>query len=326
MVTPSATSAVNRPDLKNAVYREWDVTGMRRGFVADLACPEVVVQDASGVIKKIPSEQYLDEPDDRRAAGGGYSRSEFEYTQFTYDTQERGHEMRIDRNRAAQAGGYFNVEQEAADIVLYKEHALHEKRVADLLFSTTEFSGYTAAINGVAWDQHSTADPIGDLKIAIRAVKENTGITPNTVVLAWLAWDHLLECDAVLDRIGAESSADPKVANRSSVAKLLDVEEIIVADGYRMTTNKGQGTPTLGSIWSTDYALACYRAKGAVRPTTRTVAVNRHWMGDGSMYDFTTETYYNEEIRSNVLRARRQVEPVVMDASLGYLLSTVLTK
>lgn len=325
MVSPSGSSAVTRPDIRNAVYREWDATGQRAAFVADQACPEVVVTDSSGNLKEIAAEQYLDEVKDAREGDASYPRSEFAFGEHTFDTVERGHEIPVDRNRAAQIGGYFNAQQEAAEILLYRLHNRHEKRVADLLFSATNFSGYTAAINGTNWTTFASADPINDVLIAKQAIRASTGFEPNKIIMPQKTLENCVQCDAVLDRIGSSGSDDPKLVTRQMLAQLFELGEVVVPNAYRNTINKGQGDPTLGEIWSSDFVLLGHWSPSK-RVSSRTVARTLHWKGDSSQFNFLVEEYFEQAKRSDVIRARRQVVPEIKDASLGYLLSTVLTK
>ena len=327
MSSPSTTSAVTRPDLKNRVYRDWDLRRQRAGFVANLAAPLCDVELARATIKRIDAREILKDPDDSRAAGGGYNRGEFRLTEISYDTVERGLEQPIDRSKSAELGGYMNCEREAADIVLYQAHAKHEKRVADLMQTAGSYGALTGAVNGVNWTKHTTADPIDDVQRVILALKEASGYTPNSVVIPWKAWNHMIRCANVLDRLGSGGAGtDPKIVTRAAVAKLLDLPEtgIIVPDAYRATSNPG-ATLALGSIWDVDKVVVGYIDSNP-DPSSRTLAVSYHWTGDGSQRDFAVETYYEEAVRADVVRARRHVAAVLRDSALGYLLTTVLTK
>jgi len=320
MLSPS--SAVTRPDLRNAVYREWDEAG--QVYVADEVLPLVDVEEASATLKKVPIEEELADAEIRRKGDGTYTRSDFEYGQITYDTHEDGHEERVDANTSASAAKWFDAEKLAAQICLQRCVRAHEKAVAAAVFNETTFASYMSSVT-TAWGTHATAVPLSDINGAILAVKGQFGVTPNSLVLSSTAWLHLIACDQVLDRLGARDSRDAKRPAVATVAALVDLPRIIIADAYKMTSNPGAATLALASIWSTDYALVAYVPPNPA-PGSLTLGLTYHWPGDGSERDWRTEEYYSDERRSTIVRARRQHQAVVREARVGHLLKEVLTK
>ncbi|HOX08849.1 MAG TPA: hypothetical protein PK280_20815, partial [Planctomycetota bacterium] len=70
MGSPNVSSAVTRPDVRDAVYREWDVNKVKQLYVADLALPRCDVPTASGSYKKISREEVLKRIETLRAPDG----------------------------------------------------------------------------------------------------------------------------------------------------------------------------------------------------------------------------------------------------------------
>lgn len=316
MSSPSPSTAVARPDLRGAVYRDWDGTGQRMFYIADRVCPQLDMDDEAGNIKRIPKEEELSDPDTLRQGDGGYTRSDFKYDDFPYSTVERGHEVPIDASKKATAAKYFDAEQVATDIALTKVHRDHEMRVATLYQTSGNWADTSAASD---WTDHSSAVPITNVRTAKEAVYAACGMRPNTMVVPWLTYVHLLECDQILDRLGAQSSKDPKIANPTTLSQLFDLDHIVVPMGLKNTEDKGQ-TAALSQIWTTGTIWVGY-VNPSPNPFSKTAAVNYHWKGDGSQYQFRVERYWEERIRKWCIRARRQVKPTIIDNTCGYVLT-----
>ena len=323
MASPS--SAVTRPDLRAAVYQEWDAAGERAGFIADRVLPIIDVPYPSASYKMIPREEYIKDVDTLRKGSGHYTESTFSFSESYYRTQDYGTAERIDANAQATLAEFFDAEMAATAMVLSRLLRDQEKKAAALLFSATTFSGKTAAIGGANWATHATAVPINDILTARVAVRDQCGIWPNSLVLSNKVWLHLIACDQIIDRLGYGGSVnEARIATKAVVAQLLDLRQIIVGDAIKDTAKEGHDM-SASAIWNEDAALVAL-INPAPRMQAPTLGMTWHWPGDGSEAQFHIEKYWDEDSRSFKIRGRRQTGQEVRDAAFGYYLTTVLTK
>lgn len=325
---PSPSSAVTRPDLRDAVYREWDLNAEAQRRIADLVLPRLDVDQQAATYKKFTRESILEPQDDARAPDGSYQRAELGYTEANYTTVERGLEVKIDDTKAAVAARWFNAQQAAAEIALGRAHRTHEKRANDLVFDTATWTGaaLTTDVSAGAkepWTVHATGTPIADVVAAKLKVIAGSGQVPNTLALSLKALENLCMCDEFLDRFGSRDSRDPVIARLSSIAAVLGLERIAVASAQRNTADKGVAA-VLANIWTETMAMVCYVDPNPnLENLLPTLGFNIHWTEDGSQYEFNTEQYYSDTLRANYIRARRHVVPTIQCVQCGHLLTAV---
>lgn len=321
MSSPTAVNTVSQPTVRRAVYRQWDGRGQRARYVADKVFPELQVEEEKGFISRIPLEAETKDIDDARQSDGGYSRSEWEFDDFAYKTVERGHEAKIGAKENAAANFRFNSLVISGDIALSKVFRAHEIRAAAQAQNATA-TNYPEVAVSVKWDLPATATPIKDVLIAIQAIYIATGLRPNRIVIPRLAYDALRCTEEILDRLGTDNPDNPIIATRKAIAALLQIEEVIVADGLKDTADKGQ-TATLVDIWDKTKVFIGFIDDNP-QETSTTAGWNAHWMGDGSQYDFRMERYFIEANRTHFIRARRQVKIQTVTAGCGFVLLDVL--
>jgi hypothetical protein len=105
------------------------------------------------------------------------------------------------------------------------------------------------------------------------------------------------------------------------IARVLDLRQVLVAGGCKDTANEAQAA-VIANIWSSSYAMVC---KCATSNDFREPCIGRtfHWAEDGSQIGATVETYYENQTRSNIIRARHETDEVILYSSMGHLLSNI---
>ncbi len=326
MPNPSGSLATLRPDL-GASFMEFDLEMDRRGFISQRLLPVLDVEKSAGVFGIIPIEQLLKARNVDRAPGGGYSRGQFTFDDVAFATSERGTEEPIDDREAALYSNYFDAEQiatiRAYDAVLRAQ----ERRVADLVYNTTTWTGSsltTAVVN--EWDDANNATPISDVEAAVRKVYDGTGLWPNCLVINRRVFRNLRNCLDIIERIsstGAGSATKPSDITPAMLAQCFDLENILVAGSSKDSATEGQAsTPT--QIWSDEYAMVC---RIATTNDIKEPCLGRtfHWSEDGSEVGGAVETYRDETIRGDVVRVRHDVQEKILYSQLGHLLSNITT-
>ena len=214
---------------------------------------------------------------------------------------------------------YFDAEalatQRAYQIIERKQ----EKRIADLLFNEVTFTPHAPS---AAWNVFDTAEPKLDVDAGKRAVEDVTGLTPNTLIVTRQAVRDLSMCAAVIDRI---KYTNPAVSSGELSPALLaayfNVDRLVVAGGVYDSANPGQGFSPTG-IWNKSYAMLCVCSSGSIDLREPSIGRTMLWTED-SPENVVVESYRDESIRSDVIRARQNTQEALQMVDAGYLLKGV---
>lgn len=320
-MSPSTTLATLRPDLGGSV-EEFSLAMDREKFVGLRVLPVIEAAIASGSFGTIPVEELLDNVDTARKARSGYKRGSREFTAQTYATVEHGYEEPVDRNDANTYGDYFDAEMIAAEIARDRVLRGHERRVAAFMGTGTFGTGRQTAVTGGAWNAGG-ATPIDDVFSAREAVFNRTGLWPDSMVLNYSNFHHLRNTEAVLDRINSQGIRSVAAAdvNPEMLARVFDLRQVIVAGSAQNTANKNLAA-TISHIWSSDYALV-FQAPRTSNIKEPCLGRTIHWGGDGSQIGAALESYRDEHVRADVIRARFQVHEKIFNADFGQLITGV---
>jgi len=324
MPSPSSSLSTLRPDLAGSVM-EFDLAMDRLGFIGHQVLPVFEVGAQSGNFGVIPIEQLLQERDTARAPGSGYARGSFTFAPETYACFEHGAEEPVDDREQKMYREYFDAElvstQRALDVVLRNA----ESRISAAVFNATTFTAQTTSIAN-EWDDATNAVPITNVETAVRAVWARCGIWPNALVINRTVFRNLRLCDQIQERIESSGAGSPSKASDITVEMLkavFDLQHIFVAGGVYNSATEGQ-TLAIASQWSDEYAMVC---KVAQSNDIREPCLGRtmHWAEDGSTVGATVESYRDETVRSNIIRARHDVDEKLIYTESAQLLDNVTT-
>lgn len=326
MPSPASSLATLRPDLVGS-FTEFDLAMNQAGFIWNQVFPIIDVAKSSGQFGKIPIEQLLETRDTRRGPGGTYSRGDWTFVPATFATEENGAEEPIDDREAEIYRDYFDAELMAA---LRARHAVMqnaEMRCAAKVYDTSVWSGAslsTALSN--EWDDFDNATPIADIAAARLKIWDGSGLWANALILNKKQFLNLRRCGEILEAIqsgGAGYSSVQGEVTAELVARVLDLDRLIIGGGAKNTANKGLAA-SISQIWSDEYAMLAVVANDA---DIRTPCIGRtfHFSADGSDPTGFLETYRDETVRSDIARCRHDVDEVVLYPEAGHLLSNVTT-
>ena len=243
LMSPGAAGAILRSDIAEG-FVEYDAEAEQQGYVGSLVLPFFEVQEQSANFGKINIEETLKEVETLRASGGKYANTDFKLTQDNYATVEHGVEVALDDRNAKLYQRYFDFEVERAKIARGVLMRNAEKRYADLLFSTTTFSGLTQDV-GTEWSTVASADVFGDVQTGINAVRSNSGLPGNTMLVSWLVFQHIRNNAAIIERVKYSGHTDPKRKQLTPqvIADALGLDEIIIGGAIRNGAKEGQTVP-----------------------------------------------------------------------------------
>lgn len=318
MPRPTSSTTVGRPDLAASVY---EFIEKDENFIADKVMPFFAVAEASGDYPVIPVEALAETPDDlSRRPRGKYNRGDWEFEMDSYSCVENGHEEPVDDVEARLYARYFDAEKIAAIRAMGIVRRVHEKRVASMLFNTSNFSA-TSVTN--EWDDASNATPIDDVNAGIISIRETVGIVPDTLIISMSTFFDLGLCDQIIDRI---KYTNPDVRkgqlSKELLAMALNVERVEVGGGLYNASKKGQSA-SLSNFWSNEYAMLCVTSAS---PDITTPCIGRTFRWDADCPENqVVESYYEDDSRSTIIRCREHTDEEIITSGAAYLMDNITT-
>lgn len=319
MPKPSSSVATLRPDLGGSL-EEFALEADRAGFICLQALPVFDAAEQAGSFGRIPIEELLKKKDTRRSPRSGYSQDDFEFEPDSYAVLEYGAETPIDDREARIYRNFFDYEmvctRRARDQVLRNQ----EIRVAELLQDTGTFASAAAS---VAWTEWATASPIDDIEALVLACWQASGLWPNGMIIPRQTFRQLRNCQQVIDRLNGNGIRDvtPEKVTAAMLAMVFDLPNVMIAGGTQNTAQEGQ-TAAFGGCWDKDKVVV---GRFATSNDISEPCVGRtiHWSEDGSEIGCTIETYRNEAIRGDVVRARHDVAEKLLHTVCTQILTGV---
>ncbi len=324
MVAPSQSLATLRPEL--GTLMEFDLAKNQMGFIGYRILPIFNADLAAGTFGRIPKEQLGKLANVGRNAAGGYNRQKFTFKPDSYATQEYGLEGVVDVNQARMYARYFDAELATSRITLNKVLTQAEVRVANAVFDTGTWTGASLTTSvPTPWSTLSGLTAVADVRAASQQVRDNCGQYANALIINRKVFRNLQDNEAILDRItssGAGSPAKSADVTTAMLQQVFDIAQVIVADSSYDNAIEGQPT-TFTDIWSSSYAMVCILASDGMGIEEPSIGRTLHWAEDGSKPGGLVESYYEENVRGNIIRVRHQVQEKVIYKETGHLLSNI---
>lgn len=323
--TPTSSNATVRADL--AAFFEFDLEMEAREYIGTKVLPVIESGLQADNPGKVPLEALLQEVDTKRTSGGNYNRGSWQFERFQFATQENGWEEPIDERDEKRYQELLQLEliatSRATNFVLKN----HEKRVADLVFNATTWTGgsLTTAITH-EWDDATNCVPITDVEAARLKVYNGSGLWPNALVINKKVFHNLRNSGQIIERInsaGAGNASKPSDITPAMLAACFDLKYVLIGGGSKNSAKEGQAaSPT--QIWSDEYAMVC-RVAETLDMREPCIGRTFHWSEDGSVIGGLIEEYYSDEARARIIRVRHDTDEVIMYPQAGHLLSNVTT-
>lgn len=311
----SGARATPRMDLGAAVM---EYVEQAREFIGTLALPIFRTQKQKSVFPAITRESITRDADTKRATRGNYNRDGFSAKDKSYNCQEHGLEGPLDDSERAMYATDFDAELVTTKITTRRVMQAQEKRVADILFNTTTFSGSALYTDHSAnpWD-NIASKVIDQIRTAKAKVRSNCGIVPNALVCSATNIERLKSNTEIIDLIKYTSRpTDAEV--RQALADLFGLKYIFEGKAIRNSAKEGKAFIS-ADIWSDDYALVGLVVEDGQDLSQPGLGRTFLWISD-SPENAVVEQYRAEEIRSDVFRVRQHVDEMIVDPYFGHLL------
>ncbi len=195
-----------------------------------------------------------------------------------------------------------------------------EIRIAGMVMNTGNITTNQAA--AAAWSVAADAKPRTDVAALKTKMRNNRGIIPNVLALAKSLFDELLLTAEITNAFKYTNPIEIGgfEAQKRIMAQYFGVDKVLVGNSIKDTAKKGQAS-SLSDIWSTSLVGLF---KTAMSEDLRDPAIGRTflWTAD-SPESLIVEQYREEKIRSDIFRARHNVDEVFVYTGAGGLVTGV---
>jgi hypothetical protein len=321
MARPTSATTVGRPDL-GAIAYEYLIGAADRGFVCLDLLPVFDVQEQAGNYPVIPIEALLKLQTTARASRGAYSRGDWEFELGNYSCKENGWEEPVDDSESKLYQRYFDAEQiatlRAVDILLRAQEA----RVAAKIFNTANITA-TADV-AIPWGTAATAVPRANIMTAKLAMRAASGLDPNVAVMSRKVFDTLMMTKEITDAFMYTNpiQVGGYDAQKLLMAQYFGVDKILVAGAIKDGAKKGQAY-SISDLWDDEYVGLFKVSSGGSDLREPCLGRTFLWTGD-SPQNVVTESYREEQTRSNVYRVRQNTDEAFVFTGAGYLLGNII--
>lgn len=222
-------------------------------MIAEMVMPRVPVATKEFKYQKYEKSERFTLPETLMGRKGVASKIEFGATEEAGIAQDHGLSTDIPNDDITQAAASglpspVNHATEAlTDLILLRR----EKRVADLVFSNDSYnSGHKETLSGTdQWSNYTNSTPREQILEALDVPLQR----PNIFVLGNDTWRLLRQHPQIVSSILGNSGQQGTIT-RQQLAELLEVEEVLVGQGWVNTAKPGQ-TPSFVRVWGKHAAL-----------------------------------------------------------------------
>jgi len=269
---------------------------------------------------RIASGGLLKKQSQKRNQSGTYNESNISFEWDNYQTEEYGHEERIDDVIRKRMKNFFDAEVITAKDCMRKVMLDYECKVAATALDPETFNvGYPAVNYGDA--TLATMDVPSDLNAAIEAMN-NVGEQPNSLVLSLRNWNLIKRSQKLQAYLYGYLNTTQGGSNITTgmIAEAFNLKQIIIARKTVDVALSGKA-PNIQPVWGNNFMLLAdiqggdFQAGGIGRTMI--------WDSDSEGGLFTTDTYRDEKRRGDVVRVRSNRVEKIINPNAGFLLSTI---
>ena len=302
---PESTSITNRPDL-TVLSKEYDDQKAQARFIAKRAAPIIDVPTRLGRFKIFNRENFKKGPSvPARARGAKYPRITGTFGQGNFDCEDYGIEYPLDDLEVNANANLFSTERAATRILRHQTLLAQELRVAAI------YSGAGLSNTNVttAWTTIATAVPLDDIQKGIEALGDRCGAGPGEIsmVIPRADFREMQRCAQVVDKSKYTlMGIQPGLLKATEIAQVLDIKEVLVGDGGYDTTEEGYAESN-SQIWTAGVIYICVLADEGDTMEEMSFARTALWTLDSPVFP-VIESYREEDIRSNIIRERADLD------------------
>lgn len=315
----NTTGTVLRGDLNTVVA---EASAADSFFIADKIFTPYGVSTKNGQYPKLvkASGELLRPATTVRKPKSAYGTITREWTSDTYYCLDRGLQEYVDKTEQLDQARFFDLEAMTAKLVMRNVKMAHEVQCASTLMATGTFTDYTNSAVAYTYGNLTTINFPYDVLAAIERVNAN-GNTANTIVLSGTVLNRLKSSTLLQNFCRGAASSDAVLnITANTIAQAFSdsgITQVLVGKSQYNSAIKGQAFSAT-SVWGTTYVWVGDVKTGI--PEAGGAARKFFWSPDGA--EWVTESWEDQERRSNVIRVRQHSVEKIIDASAGTLIVT----
>jgi len=309
------TYAVPRADL-GVAFHEFDPA--LAGYVATRILPIAGVRKKAATMSVITREN-MKRSDTKRANGAAFNRITLIAEDLAYACKGHGLEAQLtDQDRENYVDDY-DAEIETAQVLKKKFYNELEIETATAVFNTTTWTGAALYTDNKAtpWSTAAT-DIIAQVMAAIVKVEDNTGVSPDALLIGKAALNNLLKNDDILARFPG-ATAITRTMIEAALSAIFGLSELIVGGGVYDSASEGQDF-SAAKIWDVKYAMVAKIQKGPTRVEPglgRTII----WEGmSGADEVQPIDEYRESQTKSDIFQIEQFSEEKIFDEYFAHLM------
>ena len=286
-------------------------------FIAHQVFPNVGVGKRSDKYHTFGRGDFARNQAGIRAPNGHVPEGGFTMSSDSYFCEEKGLATPITDAIMANADPAASPEIAASNFVT--EAVMIEKEVnwASSFFATSIWATDVTPAN--LWSDFTLGDPLGDIRLGITTVLQNTGRRPNTLTMGRQVWDKLVDHPDITARItGGSTSDNPAIVTKAQVAAIFELDQILVGEASQNTAAEGD-TDVFAFILGKN-ALLSYRppAPGIFTASAGYTFSWDSYLSGSNEFGFVLDVLRDAKADSDIYRARSHYDYKVVSSALGY--------
>jgi hypothetical protein len=281
------------------------------GYLADMVLPPVPVARESASFWVYDKSRF-DAPDSKRAPRSDYNRIDWSPTTDTYLTQQYGLEGEIDDQERKNAAAPLDLDVDTTEIVTDMVLNNREKRITDLVLSTSNVTQNTTLAGTSQWSDQSGSDPLGDMKAARIAIFDSTGYRPNRMAMGYKVLESLKIHPDIKEIIKYTERA---IVTPALLAAVFEVDEVLVGSILRRTSKQGQ-TDALTDVWGKDVLVFYAETSPSLKRATFGYQLREE--------ELRVFRYREDKRDVDVIRVMEKQDEKLIAASLAYLIKAAV--
>lgn len=316
------TSAEFRPELQVKVE---EASQADNAFIGDIIFPVYPSGTRKGFYKRVKrgKGQLLINPGTtdandplKRAPGTSYRQITRTSEQDSYMCVDRGLKEVIDDTNKQEESRFFDLEASTAIWLRRSMRIAREARIASQVLDPSIWGSFDTSTAYTAANI-DTFDFSADMKAGLRTIRKRQE-RPNALALSRNMWDLITSSTKLRTYFFGTAGGNAGI-DRDMIAKKFELDYVLVGDGSFDTTKPGKDSSDNNLVWTwgDDYFWIGSIIGGApeMGGAGRTFVLED--LTAGQLY--VTETYRDEDKRSDILRVREDDDVKVVNENSGVL-------
>ncbi len=282
-------------------------------FISDLVAPVIAVRKQSDryFIHDAEREQFRPS-NDRRAPGTEASEVNFELSSDRYYCEDHALFSVIPDEERENADPAIQPSIDRTEFLRAKIDLNKEIELAEVLTNAATIT-QNATLSGTGQWSHADADPVAAVEAQKGTIMAAVQTLPNTLVVSYPVYAQLRMHAKVLARLPAGTTA----ATEEALARVFDVERVLVGRAFKNTARPGQA-PVMAYVWGKDALLAYVPARPGLKQMA--LALSFAWSGaPGSVTGHRVELWREERRKADAIRVQRYYDQKLIAAGAGFL-------